>query len=259
MKQSKHNIAVIGDACIDKFVYCECKRLCPEAPVPVLDVVRVTENQGMAGNVVENVKALNGSCHTTVNENCNKITKTRYVDDKTNHIFIRIDHAEKIEPIQEDLIEAILELESSFDAIIISDYRKGFLTEESISKLAKAKCPTFLDTKKKLGLWAKDIDFININKGEFEASEYEINLYNLYPKIIQTLGPDGAEYQGTNYPVKEVEVKDLSGAGDTFLAGLVVEYLNTKDIHKAILYANKCASKVVSRKGVSYVKPEDIE
>ena len=61
MKQSKHNIAVIGDACIDKFVYCECKRLCPEAPVPVLDVVRVTENQGMAGNVVENVKALNGS------------------------------------------------------------------------------------------------------------------------------------------------------------------------------------------------------
>ena len=122
------------------------------------------------------------------------------MDDKTNHIFIRIDHAEKIEPIQEDLIEAILELESSFDAIIISDYRKGFLTEESISKLAKAKCPTFLDTKKKLGLWAKDIDFININKGEFEASEYEIIIF--IQKSSKPLALMGQSIKGQIIPSK---------------------------------------------------------
>jgi D-beta-D-heptose 7-phosphate kinase/D-beta-D-heptose 1-phosphate adenosyltransferase len=257
MKQSKHKIAVVGDACIDKFVYCDCQRLCPEAPVPVLDVTRITENRGMAGNVVENIKALNGFCHSSVNDNDERITKTRYVDDKTNHMFIRIDHTEEITPISDDHIEIILEMD--FDALIISDYCKGFLPKDSIERLSKAKCPTFLDTKKVLGPWAKDINFININQGEFQISEYEINLYNLYPNIVQTLGPDGAEYRNKNYPVEEVEVKDLSGAGDTFLAGLVIEYLNTKDIDKAIVFANKCASKVVSRKGVSCIKAEDVD
>ena len=49
-------ILVIGELCVDRFVYCEIKRLCPEAPVPVLNPVYTTTNDGMAGNVVENLK-----------------------------------------------------------------------------------------------------------------------------------------------------------------------------------------------------------
>ena len=55
------------------------------------------------------------------------------------------------------------------------------------------------------------------------------------------------------FPVEKVEVKDMSGAGDTFLAGLVYEYLSTKDISKAITFANQCATNVVQRRGVNVV------
>ena len=50
---------------------------------------------------------------------------------------------------------------------------------------------------------------------------------------------------------KKVEVKDLSGAGDTFMAGLVVKFMETDDIDLSIKYANECASKVVTQKGVA--------
>jgi sugar/nucleoside kinase (ribokinase family) len=55
-----------------------------------------------------------------------------------------------------------------------------------------------------------------------------------------------AEYFST----KKVSLRDVCGAGDTFLAGLVVKYIETNDIKKSIIYANECASIVVSKFGV---------
>ena len=54
-----------------------------------------------------------------------------------------------------------------------------------------------------------------------------------------------------NYPVEQVDVFDLSGAGDTFHAGLVAEYLETEDMEAAIKFANQCASEVIQKKGVA--------
>ena len=48
-------------------------------------------------------------------------------------------------------------------------------------------------------------------------------------------------------------VKDISGAGDTFLAGLVVEYVRSDDIQKAIDYAQECTKIVVQKHGVSTI------
>jgi sugar/nucleoside kinase (ribokinase family) len=53
--------------------------------------------------------------------------------------------------------------------------------------------------------------------------------------------------------VDRVEIKDTSGAGDTFLAGLVYEYMASGDIHKAMEFANRCATKVVQMKGVNVI------
>ena len=55
------------------------------------------------------------------------------------------------------------------------------------------------------------------------------------------------------HAVEEVEIKDVSGAGDSFLAGLCVNYLETQNIEQAIEYANKCASQVVQKKGVTTI------
>ena len=49
------------------------------------------------------------------------------------------------------------------------------------------------------------------------------------------------------------QIKRYIGGGDTFIAGLVAEYLKTNDIDKAIRFANDCATKVVQRRGVSVV------
>lgn len=245
----KHNILVVGDACIDKFVYCKCERLCPEAPVPVLDIIRTVQNPGMAGNVIANIASLNKGCSFDINSNCDLITKTRYVEERSNHMFIRIDHTEPIEKFKNWSII----LNTSWDAVVISDYCKGFLSEQDIQKIAENSKLTFLDTKKKLGAWAKPVTYININRKEFNDSLAGIAEHGLEDKIIQTLGPEGASYRGKLYPVEEVEVKDLSGAGDTFLAGLVFEFLNTGDMEKAIVFANECSTKVVQKKGVSCI------
>jgi bifunctional ADP-heptose synthase (sugar kinase/adenylyltransferase) len=61
----------------------------------------------------------------------------------------------------------------------------------------------------------------------------------------------GAMYDGKTYPVnRDIEVRDLSGAGDTFMASLVVKYIETKNIEESIIYANHNATIVVQKKGV---------
>ena len=74
-------------------------------------------------------------------------------------------------------------------------------------------------------------------------------------KVIVTRGRDGCLYNGFLYPCGEPkETRDLSGAGDTFLAALTVAYVrDKKNIHDAIGFANKCASMVVSKRGVATI------
>ena len=70
---------------------------------------------------------------------------------------------------------------------------------------------------------------------------------------LHTNGENGCSFNGRTYPVKKVEVKDSSGAGDAFLAALVVEYVKSEDIEKSIAFANECASQVVQHRGVSVI------
>jgi sugar/nucleoside kinase (ribokinase family) len=93
---------------------------------------------------------------------------------------------------------------------------------------------------------------VKINNFEYDRSKHSIPDI-LKDKIIKTAGEEGCYYLGKNYPVAQQEVIDVSGAGDSFLAGLVVEFSKTSDIEKAIIFANQCASKVVGQKGVGII------
>ena len=75
----------------------------------------------------------------------------------------------------------------------------------------------------------------------------------LQEKIIHTRGGDGCDFQRRNYPVERVEIKDTSGAGDSFMAALVAEYLRTQSIEESIIAANTAASKVVRSRGVGVI------
>ena len=109
-----------------------------------------------------------------------------------------------------------------------------------------------MDTKKPLGDWSKNCNFIKINEVEYNISKYFFPSIDevLDKNLIVTLGTKGCIYMGNRFPVNKVEVKDMTGAGDSFLAGLAVKYLQTRDIKEAISFANKCATRVVQKKGV---------
>ena len=82
-------ILVIGDSCKDIFIYGTCDRLAPAAPVPVFVPEYHRENRGMAGNVYENMLSL--KVEAALLTNTSEISKTRYVEKKTNHMLVRID------------------------------------------------------------------------------------------------------------------------------------------------------------------------
>ena len=139
-----------------------------------------------------------------------------------------------------------------YKIIVISDYNNGFLSKEDIEIICANHSNVFLDTKKKLGNWCVNSKFIKINKKEYNDSRDTLPK-DIMNKLIVTLGENGCMYKGEVFSVEKVEIKDVSGAGDTFFAGLITKYLNTGDIFKSIKFANECASKVVQRKGVSIV------
>lgn len=239
-------ILVIGESCRDVFVYCNSNRLCPEAPVPVLNIVDQRENPGMAGNVRRNIESIYGKVEIHTNKDWYEITKTRYVHQETNHMFFRVDTTQEIKRTN------VKKIDLNCEVVVISDYNKGFLAEEDIEYICSNHDNVFIDTKKILGDWISKAKYIKINDYEYSNSESFIT-NEMSSKIIHTMGGLGCEYQGKRYPTKKVEVKDLSGAGDTFMASLVVKYVDTEDIIQSIRYANQCASKVVSQKGVATI------
>ncbi|MHB8660323.1 MAG: PfkB family carbohydrate kinase [Minisyncoccota bacterium] len=242
-------ILVVGESCKDVFVYCKAERLAPDLPIPVLSVVENTENPGMAANVERNIRSLYPHVDLYTNEDWETVTKTRYMHRDTNHMFIRVDTDHHIPRINVRNVPL-----ADYDLVAISDYDKGFLTEEDIVFITKNHPTVFIDTKKILGDWAENAKYIKINNYEYEHSKANLSK-TLENKIIHTKGDQGAFFKRRNYPVgKKIEVKDVSGAGDTFFAALLVKYIETGDIKEAIEFANECASEVVKHKGVTVIQ-----
>jgi D-beta-D-heptose 7-phosphate kinase/D-beta-D-heptose 1-phosphate adenosyltransferase len=241
-------VLVIGDGCKDVFRYGNCERLSPEAPVPIFKPTKARDNGGMAVNVYNNLKSLGVDCDIITDSGA---TKTRYVDEVSNQMLLRIDENDELENIMLSDLSKIKYHE--YRAIVISDYNKGFLTETDIVYICNNHNLVFMDTKKVIDNWAFGVEVIKINDKEFRTNSHKlVKEYN--GELIVTHGKEGASLWFDKFPIEEEhEVRDLSGAGDTFLAALVASYINNNDIRKAIKFANKCAAWVVTQKGVVVV------
>ena len=231
---------------MDVFVYCDAIRLAPDLPVPVLQEIHVETNPGMAANVQRNIEARSVSTNLVTNKNWDEIVKRRYIHDGSNHMFFRVDTPHNIARFN------VQELDLGADVIVISDYNKGFLSESDIEFICKSHPLVFLDTKKVLGKWAENASFIKINNYEYMNSKRDLT-ETLSQKIIHTRGQEGCDFQGKNYPVEKIEVRDTSGAGDSFMAALVVDFLKTTKIEDSIIAANDAASRVVRTRGVGVI------
>jgi len=237
-------VLVIGEECVDKFIYCQIDRLSPEAPVPVLIPIETTSNPGMAGNTIANVKAMsNASIMNIVQDG---ITKTRYVDKKTNHMFLRVDEGENDVESFEWTMPVDMALGQA-DIVIVSDYNKGFLSNGDLKEIARKSTLSILDSKRKLtNDIVKEFSFVKLNELE-RLNNPQLTTDN----IITTLGKKGAEYKNVLFKSPDPQdTIDVSGAGDTFTAAFILKYFETKDEKTAIQFANEKASEVVSQRGV---------
>lgn len=242
-------ILVIGENCEDIFIYGEVNRLSPEAPIPVLVPFEKIRNDGMAGNVLNNIKSLRPTWDNFSIHQKSKITKTRYVEKKSNHMFLRVDEGEdEIEPLK--LNENIIQIIKKTDALIISDYNKGFLTDDVIVEITKHSKLSIMDSKRKINSKIiKAFSFIKLNEKEFERNSFDSDDFD---KLLITLGPKGAKYKNKIFSSPDPkETIDVSGAGDTFTSAFTIKYLESKNVEESIIFANKMASIVVSKRGVA--------
>ena len=239
--QTSFNVLLIGDSCVDEYRIGTVDRLSPEAPVPVIKITSEYSVAGMASNVHLNLKNLGINADFVHNKEI--ITKTRYIDKRSGQHLLRVDTEPQVTPWQGYSPHPV----DFYDAVVISDYNKGFLSYDHIEDIIKLSTgPVFIDTKKQ-DLSRFNGAYLKINETEYK-SRYSVN-----DQLIVTLGDRGAMYKNCNteeyFQSSPVDVVDVCGCGDTFLAALVYQFLVTSDIRDAIMFANRAASLTVQRQG----------
>lgn len=261
------NILVIGEIATDKWVIGNALRLSPEAPVPVLNPTKTTENFGMAGNVRANLLSL-GADRVDLVCQLKEIVKTRYVDAQSGQMILRVDENDVADPVDEDWLAQKLRSES-WSAVVASSYNKGLLPNHVVTAIAEycreAGIPTFMDTKALLGKWSKDIDVVKINEKECQAHiKAGVAAEKFCENLVVTMGDKGSRWLRKESghlltaPVDPIEVSSVAGAGDTMLAGFVMEFLRSRSIRDAMLYGNRAARIAVSKRGVVAVRAEEV-
>ena len=241
-------ILLIGDDCHDIYTYGYVNRISPEAPVPVFEPQYTIHKDGMAGNVCKNLEAL--GC--TVNFLHGKSSeKNRLIDARTKQQLLRMDQDVASDPITFDT-----SIPPGYDAIVISDYNKGTVTYELIEELVKSvNIPIFVDTKK--------TDLARLTGCYVKINALEKSRATSLPDsehLIVTHGGNGAVWNGWVYAAEIVgDVTDVCGAGDTFLAALVYEFLKTGHMPDAVKFANKASSITVQHVGVYAPRLEQIK
>lgn len=246
-QQKRFKILLVGDNCRDEYHYGDVSRMSPEAPVPVFKFQRSESQPGMAGNVEQNLKKL--GCEVDfIRTQLNK--KIRLIDSKSKYHITRIDYDQNCDPVYIDTTK------TNYDAVVISDYNKGSVTYNTIETIEKHfSCPIFLDTKKTdLDRFKKSI--LKINQTEFNS----LKTHN--DNMIVTRGSEPVKYYSngniSDFSVPKIAVHDVCGAGDTFLAAVCYEYLNTGNMYQSIKFAIRAASITVQHLGTYAPSLEEI-
>jgi len=220
----------------------------PEAPVPIFKEFRQEVKQGMSSNVEANLKSFGMEVEHI--HNSEKIRKHRFIDDRYGQQLFRHDEGESV-PV-DPVLPAV---SKTYDAVVVSDYDKGSITSETFRLLQSQlppETPIFVDSKK------KELDCFKGCIIKINESESKVATIGLTQDVIVTLGPNGARWRGRVFETDVVDVFDVCGAGDVFLASLVYGFLKHDNMTEAIRIANMCASLSVSKAGTYVLTEKDI-
>lgn len=249
-------VLVIGDIIFDKYIFGTSTRLSPEAPVPVVTQQRTSETLGGAGLVYENLKSL-GVDVTLFDYDQPKSVKTRVLCD--GHYITRIDDDYYADGY--DILEELQDYPfDRYEYIVLSDYNKGVLDfAEQIIELANAAgCKVIVDPKREASAY-KGAWLVKPNRKEFEELMFTKWLGN----IITTSAADPviAQIDGEYFSidVEPVEVSDVTGAGDCFLAAFVYALVNGYDYKKSLELAVRGSTESVKHVGTYILTEKDLK
>jgi D-beta-D-heptose 7-phosphate kinase / D-beta-D-heptose 1-phosphate adenosyltransferase len=303
-------VLIVGDLMADCYVSGDVHRISQEAPVPVLAVHQRRWTAGGAANVAMNVAGLRGTAilagvagddaagrrltgilhdHTirtdgiVLDPDRPTTCKTRVMSG--NHQIVRLDEevTTELDSRQEDeFLKRILRiLEERPDAVVLSDYAKGTLTDRILAPVIAAcrerRVPVLVDPKKPDYRCYAAATCVTPNFHEFQHALLTMalpraDLAESGHCLRQAIGCDfllvtqGAEGmtlfrgggQSYHLPALAQEVFDISGAGDTVIATLATCVGAGMDMENAMLLANAAASIVVTKVGTAPVQWEDL-
>jgi D-beta-D-heptose 7-phosphate kinase/D-beta-D-heptose 1-phosphate adenosyltransferase len=300
-------VLVAGDLLLDRYTFGNAKRVSPEAPVLVLQVESEEDRPGGSGNVLLNLISLtaqvvplgrvgkdrSGKILTEAlekegmdisfvieEEGFHTPTKNRLIAERQQ--LVRVDH-ERNAPLSKEaekkLLSLIPEAIADCDAIALSDYGKGFLSDRLIAALIEAgrqrNIPIIVDPKGKNYQKYKGCSLIKPNKKEaIEASRLALDVAieehgEALLKLVEaehlliTLGDEGSVLFEKNKPcrhfkVAKREVRDVTGAGDTVLAALTLGIACSLTCPEAVELANVAAGLAVERLGCARISLSDL-
>ncbi|MBZ0134981.1 MAG: D-glycero-beta-D-manno-heptose 1-phosphate adenylyltransferase [Planctomycetes bacterium] len=302
----KPKVAVVGDLILDHYVFGVVSRISPEAPIPVLHVVREEDRLGGAANVAANILSLGGrgslvgaigcdepgsrfrklakglSLSATVTPARPTVLKTRMVSQ--NQQMLRVDR-ELLGALSQgelrEVTQRAVKAASGVGAVVISDYGKGVITPESaqalIAAATRAGVPVIVDPKGRDYSRYRGAAAVTPNRAEAEAAtgidcgtldgvreagKLLCRKLKLKAAVI-TLSAQGvavipARGEMTHFPAQARSVYDVTGAGDTFIAGFALCVAGGADFHTAARIANYAAALKVARFGAVAITREEL-
>lgn len=247
-------VLVIGDVIVDKYIYGTSTRLSPEAPVPVVNLLDVKTTLGGAGLVKENLRSLGVDVELLDLSNPRSV-KTRVMCD--GHYITRIDEDYHTKDSWESIKNKSFK---KYDYVILSDYNKGVLDESKkiIDHLNSFGCKVIVDPKRHAshyeGAWLVKPNFKEYRELGFDNWRHNIITTNAGKDVIADI--DGKTY---TVPVEKVEVNDVTGAGDCFLAGFVYALIQGYEIQKCIELAVRASTESVKHVGTYILTEKDLQ
>jgi D-beta-D-heptose 7-phosphate kinase/D-beta-D-heptose 1-phosphate adenosyltransferase len=308
-KLARGRVLVIGDVMVDHYVSGKVSRVSDEAPVPIVQVSDERWTAGGAANVAANIAALGGKAllvgvtgsdpvastlagivgalggmveaHLVADAARPTTLKTRYMGGQ--HQMVRVDRelGAPISRATEDrLIGIVADLADDCDAIMISDYAKGVLTDRVLASImehgARAGAAIIVDPKRADWSAYLGATIITPNRKELNLATHaacgsdaeclaaaEVAIATTGAEILLTRSEEGMSlFRPGQKPVhlsaKAREVFDVSGAGDTVAATVALGMASGHAPELAMQIANVAAGIVVGKRGTATVSPAEI-
>ena len=254
-------VLVIGDLMTDVYIEGNIERINQEAATPIVKIKNIKKTWGGAGNVVRNLISLGAKVKLFTSNN--EVVKTRVF--VNNQQLIRLDAENVVKTsYTKKHIDDLKKLCKWSDWIIISDYDKGTITGELMKGITDFKHKIIADIKPQNKAYYHGVYLITPNEREVIGKNTVLAgvdlMSELNTNVLITRGKKGATLitkdNIKHYPTKPVELVNVIGAGDTFLATFVY-YLNL-GLDKAINLANKAAGIVIRKIGTNIITKEEI-